>query len=203
VLARVGRWHYLVNGRGGFMPKQHRKLGVYFSSDQMREAADWLRAIWPEAYLVVDLEGVKWWQQHMGTSFTEHDLERYWHEIMRDELYALYRLKPLDKTPPRLVRRLRTDVLRHHPRLRFEARALQVPDGAEAQLRVHVNGHEVKTLALTDELRSFEVLMPRRAMGNIYGEEVSLTLEHVRPDRVEQPETPGLWEVHHLDFALE
>jgi hypothetical protein len=204
MMSTVGRWHYLINGWAGFMPRQHRHLGRYLSHDMMAQAAEWLREIWPEAYLIVDLDALALWRTHHPTfPFTEQSLEPYWQEVMRDELYALYRLKPLDETPPLLVRRLRTDVLRHHPRLRFDARALDVPDGTEAQVRVRVNGHEIETLALGTELQTFEVLVPRQATGNLYGEEVSLALEHVRPDGVEQPDTAGLWEVRHLDFARE
>jgi hypothetical protein len=203
MMATVGRWHYLINGWCGFMPKQHRTLGGYLSSDQMKEAADWLRQIWPEAYLLVDREGVEWWHRRMGATFTESDLEPYWQEVKPGERFGLYRLKPLDATPARVVRRLRTDVLRRHPRLRFEARAVEIPDGATAQVHVRVNEHDVETVPLTDELQTFLVPIPRNVTGNIWGEEVTLSLEFVFPDRVEQPDRAGLWGVRNLDFVEE
>jgi hypothetical protein len=150
--------------------------------------------------LLVDRGAVKWWRKHRGATFTEADLEPYWREVQPGERFAVYRLKPLEKTPPRIVRRLRTDVLRHHPCLRFEARALEVPDGAAAQARVRVNDHDVKIVPLTDELRTFDVPIPRDATGNIWGEEVTLSLEFIFPDHTEEPEQAGLWKVRNLDF---
>ncbi len=200
MMATVGKWDYLINGWCGFMPKQHRTLGGYLSSDQMPEAADWLRRIWPEAYLIVDLEGIEWWRRRMGATFTEQDLEPHWQEVTRDDRFALYRLRPLEETPPRIVRRLRTDVLRRHPRLQFTARALDVPDGTTAQALVRVNGHDVERLVISKELQTFAVLIPQEATGNIYGEEVILSLEYVSPDRTEEAEAPGLWEVQDLNF---
>ena len=197
----VGKWNYLINGWAGFMPKQHYELGGLLSSDRMEGAAEWLRRIWPEAYLVVDLHGVDYWKRSQGHPFTEDDLEPYWEEVLRDELFALYRLRPLEETPPRIVRRLRTDVLRRHPRLQFEARALQVPDGARAKLRIQVNGHDVRTLTVVHEWQAFDVPIPRDATGNIYGEEVALWLEFVFEDRTEPAGAAGAWQVRKLDFV--
>jgi hypothetical protein len=199
MLATVGRWHYLINGWCGFEPKQHYTLKAYLSSDQSA-AADWLRQIWPPAYLLVDREGVYWWKEHKAATFTEDDLADDWALVIQDPRFALYTLKPLDETPPRVVRRLRTDVLRRHPRLRFEARAIEVPQGATAQVRIQVNGHGVAVLALTSELQSFEALVPRDATGSLFGEEVALTLQFASPDRVEQADRAGLWAVRNLDF---
>jgi len=198
----VGRFNYAINGLAGFMPKEHRRLGEYLSSDRMEEAAEWLREIWPDVYLVVDLGGVEWYRRHQPDyPFTESDLELHWEKVMPEDMYALYRLRPLEETPARIVRRLRTDVLRRHPCLRFEAHALDIPDGAAAQLRVQVNDHEVETLPITDEFEAFEVRIPRSSTGNIYGEEVTLSLEFIFPDHTEQTDAPGLWELRNLDFA--
>jgi len=202
MMSTVGNFNYLINGLAGFTPKEHYKLGILLSSGRMEDAAAWLREIWPEAHLVVDLAGLEWWKKHHPDfPFVEEDLDPYWEKEMRDELFALYRLRPLDETPPQVVRRLRTDVLRRHPRLRFEARALDVPDGATPHLCVRVNDREVETLVMTDEAREFVVPIPHDATGRIYGEIVSLTLEFVFPDRTEQPDAPGLWELRNLDFT--
>jgi hypothetical protein len=197
----VGKWNYLINGWAGFMPKQHRRLGYSFAPGKMDQAADWLRQIWPEAYLVVDLKGVRWWRRNFRSKFTQRDLRPYWRRMKRDELFVLYRLCPLKDTPPRVVRRLRTDVLRHHPVLRFEARALDVPDGATPRVRIRVNGAELAELELTAELKPYEVTIPRHMTGNIFGEEVSLTIEFAYPDRTEHPDAPGLWELRNVDFT--
>jgi len=200
MLCTVGKWDYLINGWGGFMPEQHHELGIYLSSHQMFEAAEWLRAIWPEAYLIVDLEAVRSWKICTGNPFKEKHLKPYWTEVMRDDLFALYRLKPLDETPPCVLRRLRTDVLRRHPRLVFDARAIEIPEGATASVRIRVNDESLTTLALTAGPQKLEVEIPRRMTGNIFGEEVSLTLEHTYPNHTEEPEDTGLWEVRNLDF---
>jgi hypothetical protein len=201
MMSTVGSFNYLINGLAGFMPKRHYELGGLLSSDRMEEAAEWLRRIWPEAYLVVDLHGVEYWKRSRGHPFTEKDLEPYWELVMRDDLFALYCLRPLEETPPRIVRRLRTDVLRRHPRLQFEARAIEVPDGARAQARVQVNDHDIKTLALDDQWQAFDVPIPRDATGNIYGEEVALWLEFVFADRTEHAGAAGVWQVRELDFV--
>jgi len=197
----VGKFNYAINGLAGFMPRQHHRLGHYLSSDKMEEAAQWLREIWPEAYLVVDLHGLTSWRRHHSDyTFTEKSLKPFWQEVMRDNLYALYRLRPLPETPPCIVRRLRTDVLNHHPVLRFEARALDVPDGATPRVRIRVNGKDLTRVELTSELEPHEITIPRQMTGSIFGEEVSLTLELAYPDRTEQPDAPGLWEVQNLDL---
>jgi len=197
----VGKWNYLINGWAGFMPKQHRRLGHDFTPGKLDRAADWLREIWPEAYLVVDLRGVRWWRTHLESTFAEKDLEPYWQEVMRDDRFALYRLRPVKDTPSCVIRRLRTDVLRHHPVLRFEARALDVPDGATPRVRIRVNGVELTEIDLTSQLEPHEVTIPRQMTGSIFGEEVTLTLELAYPDTTEQPGAPGLWELHNLDFT--
>jgi hypothetical protein len=56
-------------------------------------------------------------------------------------------------------------------------------------------------VALTGALRTFLVLIPRSATGNIWGEEVTLSLEFIFPGRTEQPDAPGLWELRRLNFA--
>lgn len=202
MMSTAKNFHYLVNGLAGFMPKQHRHLGGLLSSDKMEESAAWLRRLWPPASLVVDLKGLEWYRRNNPDyPFTEDDLEPYWELVMRDEFFALYCLRPLEETPPRIVRRLRTDVLRRHPRLQFEARAIDVPDGARAQARVQVNGHDIKTLAIDYQWQAFDVPVPRHATGNIYGEEVALSLEFVFEDRTEPAGAAGVWQVRDLDFV--
>ena len=204
MMSTVGNFNYLVNGLAGFMPKEHYKLGVLLSSGRTEAAAAWLRELWPETHLVVDLAGLAWWKKHHPDfPFVEEDLEPYWEEEMRDKLFALYRLRSLDKTPPQVVRRLRTDVLRCHPYLRFEARALEIPNEATARIRIQVNDKDVETLAITNEAREFVVPISRSVTGRIYGEIVSLTLEFVFPDRAEQPNAAGMWELRKLDFTAE
>ena len=199
MMATVGTWHYLINGWCGFEPKQHYVLKGYLSSDQAK-AADWLREIWPEPYLIVDESGVEYWKRSKKATFTEKDLEPYWEEVTRDDRFALYRLKPVDETPARVVRRLRTDVLRRHPVLSFRARALDVPDGATAQLRVEVNEKYVTEIRLSNQPTAYDVTIPREVAGSMWGEEVVLKLEHVFADRTVTVEKDGRWVLDELTF---
>ncbi|MBN1917832.1 MAG: hypothetical protein JW889_07985 [Verrucomicrobia bacterium] len=199
MLATVGKWHYLVNGWCGFEPRQHYTLKAHLSSDQAK-AADWLREIWPEPYLLVDREGVRHWSALKQTTFTEGDLKPYWDRVMSDDRFTLFRLRPLDATPAHLVRRLRSDVLLRHPVLSLRAHAVELPDGATARLCVTVNGREVSEIELTAEPVRYDVTIPSRVVGNMWGEEVILTLKYVFADRTVTVNEEGCWVLDGLTF---
>ncbi len=192
VMTSIGRFPLLIDGWSGFAPPYYEKL---FTWEEGKWSLDrilpWVSEVWPPAYVVVDRSWAGLLEMGWKKSFPWIYLEKNWELIDSDRRYALYRQKPQVQQSDTIVRRVRTDLLRSHPRLSFLAHSV---DTAPSAFIVRLNHKAVTgTIPLTTTWKHFSVVLPAKDMGNIEGEEIDM-------DAVFTSTASHHWEVKDIDF---
>lgn len=188
----IGQFHLTINGHSGFFPPEHQRIFDLVGNNRIPELNRWLKTIWPPVRIVIDKAELDHWRwRRWSKVFKQLPITRLWEEIGHDDRYVLLRLRPGVERADRIVRRIRSDVLRDHPLLHFEARAPR--GGKETGFRLAVNGREVTRGKVGAGWRSYSIEIPPDHPARLAGDEVVLT-------RVADRDTPP-WEVRDIRFT--
>jgi hypothetical protein len=196
VMNTIGDFHYLVNGMSGFIPKGFDQLRRQMRNWEIDAITHTLRQIWPPVYLVLDRHATRWLANGWRKPFPWQVLDRNWLLLGQDQQYALYQLRSRTAQETRIIRRVRSDVLKQHALLTFSAHSL---GDAGKEFRILLNGMVIRKEELSVEWQDYKITLPVKFMGRLDGDEVSLELMEVQSDDCNTPISS--WEVRNIFFA--
>lgn len=192
---------YLINGWGGFLPREHRRLSQLMSSDKsdVEKGSKWLSEVWPEVCLVLDLRGQELWHDiYRKSQLKPEYLYPWWKEIDRDDNYVLYELDRTLTKDSKIIRRVRPDVLRENPILDFHARYRGKKDiTMPTTFRVLLNDTEIHRQTLTSGWKRYTIPLPTNFPPRMTGDIVTLELDL---SEVSSATKRPSWEVKNIHF---
>ncbi len=201
VLNTIGDFHFLVNGYSGFVPAYISEIEELLRDWKVAEVTNRLTEIWPEVFLIIDRPSIAWLAAGWQKPFPWKALNSSWELMDRDADYSLYRLRPRIFTSNRLVRLVRTDVLKKNPIMMFSARLSGEGAGSQtASFRVSLNGQEAERGVLDHAWRKYRITLPEEQMGNLSGDRVVLALQAGKQPAMKDRQ-PIRWHVRGITFS--
>jgi hypothetical protein len=202
VLNTIGDFHLSVNGYSGFVPKFSADIKGLVRDWRIAEVTRRLSEIWPTVFIIVDRPSVKWLSAGWKKPFPWDVLNSSWELMSSDNEYSLYRLKRRVLTSNRLVRLVRTDVLRKNPILQFKATATGgQAEGGKILFHVLLNGKEVTRKPLGRQWQEYRIVLPEKQMWNLKGDEVVIELLPTKKP-IDQSPRQGQWRVSDITFTV-
>ena len=201
VLNTIGDFHFLVNGYSGFVPAYISDIEVLLMDWKIAEVTRRLTEIWPAVFLIVDRPSTAWLAAGWEKPFPWKVLNSSWELMDRDADYSLYRLRPRIFTSNRLVRWVRTDVLKKNSMLQLSARLSgEAADRKKASFHVLLNGQEVARGVLGHSWQEYHVTLPEEQMGKLSGDRVVLELAAEKQSAMKGRQQVR-WNVRDVTFA--
>jgi hypothetical protein len=196
IMNTIGEFHFTVNGISGFVPRLFTELEQLMRNWSIAEVTRRLAQIWPRVFLIVDRPATRWLARGWHKPFPWKVVDEHWQLVARDGNYSLYQPRKRVFTQNRILRLVRTDVLREKALFTFYARMTQ---GVRGTFRVLVNGREAARGNLAAAWQAYRFLLPVDFMGKLSGERV--VIEMVKPEgRAEKMPDSGKWAVRDLVF---
>ncbi|MDM8553140.1 hypothetical protein QUF75_00200 [Desulfococcaceae bacterium HSG7] len=178
LMCSIGSFPLLINGYSGFVPKYYDD---YFYLEKtgwkVEEITSRLEEIWPPVYIVLDKGWLRLVEQGWSSPFPWAKFETLWQMIEEDQYtwFLLFRQrKEVFHVKEKIIRRVRTDVLRSHPVLSFMVRGTPAKDKHE--LTIFLNKQPVTGVPLSEDWKKHTILLPLNATGRLQGEEVEIKL---------------------------
>jgi len=191
MMSSIGEFPLLVNGWSGFAPRYYRKFfGWQNRNWKIGKFLPWVNEIWPPAYLIIDRGWVTRMIEGWRKPFPWDEVERRWELIDKDRHYALYRQKAVVYRSERIIRRVRTDILRKHPVLSFSARSTGSSPVDAIVLLNHLAAKE--KIHVSTAWSKYTVSLPVSDTGEITGNEIDIV--------VSPSSASGSWEVKDIGF---
>jgi hypothetical protein len=196
VMSTIGKFSLIVDGLSGFIPDFYGKLW-HWEENQWRvdNMLDWAGDVWPTPYVIIDRPSVFFLEAGWHKPFPWETLKQYGDLIEEDDVYSLYRPKQQISSEERIIRYIRTDLLKVNRLLTFKARHT---DASPCSLSVSLNHHPVSAgIPLTgtaETWQEYKIPLPLQEMGNVKGEEVEIRLSAAAPA------APRHWQIKEIDF---
>ncbi|MGA8260037.1 MAG: hypothetical protein WB783_07480 [Arenicellales bacterium] len=192
IMDSIGQFPLLVNGLSGFIPDYYAKLfGWEHRKWEMDKILRWTRQVWPPVYLLVDRGWITRLSLGWRQRFPWDKIDQGWDLMDMDKRFALFRQKQRVSNSNHIVRRVRTDVLKRHAVLSFDARRTGT---APVSITIRLNQQPVKQeVPVSSGWQHFAVRLPAAAMGRIEGEEIDI-------DAVPASPSSHAWEIKNIGF---
>jgi len=179
LMCSIGSFPLLINGLSGFAPSHY---GDYFfwqkTGWKVEKITSRLQEIWPPVYILVDNHWLSLMARGWHCPFPWEKFKKLWQMFDHDQRRRFFlfrqRIEEFD-LKEKIIRRVRTDILRSHPILAITARC--TPATGEQRLEIFLNRLPVSEVFLTEEWKKYEVLLPSNGMGSVQGEEVDIRLQ--------------------------
>ncbi len=199
IMNTIGDFHFTVNGISGFVPRLFTELEQLMRGWNIEEVTRRLTQIWPRVFLVIDRPATRWLAKGWHKPFPWAHIDKHWRLVARDGIYSLYKPRQEVFTGSRILRLVRSDVLREKALFTFSARLAGGHPGSAGSFRVTVNGREAAQGELSTEWQDFRFLLPSDSMGNLSGDRVVIEIGP-RDGKTGDPAGGGKWEVRRLNF---
>lgn len=179
VMFSIGSFPLLVNGVSGFTPTYYKDYFYWEKTGwKIDKITSRLQEIWPPVYILVDNSWLKLMERGWHYPFPWEAFKEKWRMIYNDQYNRFLLFKQRDHTfdlNEKIVRRIRTDLLRENPILSFMARCVAAEGGLVVEILL--NGQPVAERFLTEEWKKNEISLPSNGMGDIQGETVEIRLK--------------------------
>jgi len=192
-MATIATCPLLINGDSGFVPSYFQKFYYWEKRGwQLNQITNWLSQIWPPVYMIVDKNAEKWLATGWHKPFPQKTLEKDWKLMDEDAAYALYSQRQKTTTNSPVIRHVRTDILKKYPIFYFSARLSTINQAVTAHILL--NSQEIDSEAITSHWHTYHVLLPKKDMGRLTGEEIVLQV-------ADTDAHPPTWEIKGVHFA--
>jgi hypothetical protein len=174
VMSTIGKFSLVIDGLSGFIPESYGQLFRWEETQwKLKEMLAWAEDVWPTPYLIIDRSSVFFLEAGWHKQFPWEEVKKYGELIEEDDVYSLYRPKPFATNANSIMRYIRTDLLKANPLLTFKARCV---DASPCFASVSLNHHLVKAqIPVAETWQEYQIPLPLPEMGNVKGEEVSMT----------------------------
>jgi len=179
LMCSIGSFPLLINGLSGFAPDHYYDYFFWEKTGwKVEKITSRLQEIWPPVYILLDSSWLSLMARGWHQSFPWEEFDKRWKRVDHDQHHRFFlfqqRTDEFD-LKEKIIRRVRTDLLRSHPVLAFMARC--VPAEREPRLKIFLNGLPVTETPLTEKWKKYEILLPSDSMGSIQGEEIEIRLQ--------------------------